>query len=122
MLQGNRGFDEARGDRKITQLTDQPNTGLNRLQPKAVGLIGVLFLTLTGAAPMTAMLLNVPVAVGNGTGFGAPAGFLVATVVLLVFSVGYAAMAGKVTAAGGFYAFISRGLGRQLGMAMGFGA
>ena len=94
----------------------------NRLQPKAVGLVGVLFLTLTGAAPMTAMLLNVPVAVGNGTGFGAPAGFLVATLVLLVFSVGYAAMSRKVTAVGGFYAFISHGLGRQLGMAMGFGA
>ena len=85
-----------------------------------MGLTGVLFLTLTGAAPMTAMLLNVPVAVGNGTGFGAPAGFLVATVVLLVFSVGYAAMARKVTAVGGFYAFISHGLGRQLGMSMGF--
>ncbi len=95
---------------------------IDRLQPKAVGLIGVLFLTLTGAAPMTAMLLNVPVAVGNGTGFGAPAGFVVATVVLLVFSVGYAAMSRKVTAVGGFYAFISHGLGRQLGMAMGFGS
>ena len=95
---------------------------INRLQPKAVGLIGVLFPTLTGAAPMTAMLLNVPVAVGNGTGFGAPAGFLVATLVLLVFSVGYAAMARKVTAVGGFYAFISYGLGRQLGLAMGFGS
>jgi len=94
----------------------------NRLQPKAVGLVGVLFLTLTGAAPMTAMLLNVPVAVGNGTGFGAPACFLVATLVLLVFSVGYAAMSRKVTAVGGFYAFISHGLGRQLGMAMGFGS
>ena len=93
----------------------------NALQPQAIGLIGVLFLTLTGAAPMTAMLLNVPVAVGNGTGFGAPASFLVATFVLLLFSVGYAAMARKVTAAGGFYAFISRGLGPRLGMAMGFG-
>jgi amino acid transporter len=92
------------------------------LQPKAVRLTGVLFMTLTGAAPMTAMLLNVPVAVGNGTGFGAPAGFLVAILVLLVFSVGCAAMSGKVTAAGGFYAFISQGLGRQLGVAMGFGA
>jgi amino acid transporter len=94
----------------------------HRLQSKAVGLVGVLSLTLTGAAPMTAMLLNVPVAVGNGTGFGAPAGFLVATLVLLVFSVGYAAMSRKVTAVGGFYAFISHGLGRQLGMAMGFGS
>ena len=95
---------------------------VHKLQSKAIGLIGVLFLTLTGAAPMTAMLLNVPVAVGNGNGIGAPAGFLVATVVLLVFSVGYAAMARKVTAVGGFYSFISHGLGRDLGMAMGFGA
>ena len=104
------GFDvAARGD-------------IYKLHPKAVGLIGVLFLTLTGAAPMTAMLLNVPVAVGNGNGLGTPAGFLVATVILLVFSIGYAAMARKVTAVGGFYSFISHGLGRDLGMAMGFGS
>jgi amino acid transporter len=31
---------------------------------------------------------------------------------LLVFSVGYAAMARTVTAAGGFYSYISHGLGR----------
>ena len=92
------------------------------LHAKAVGLIGVLFLTLTGSAPITAMLLNVPIVVGNGNGLGSPAAFLVATVILLVFSVGYAAMAGKVTAVGGFYSFISHGLGRELGMAMGFGA
>jgi amino acid transporter len=90
------------------------------LKPKAVGLIGVLFLTLTGSAPITAMLLNVPIVVGNGNGLGAPAAFIVATAILLVFSVGYAAMAGKVTAVGGFYSFISHGLGRELGMATGF--
>ena len=92
------------------------------LHAKAVGLIGVLFLTLTGSAPITAMLLNVPIVVGNGNGFGSPAAFLVATVILLIFSVGYAAMSSKVTAVGGFYSFISHGLGRELGMAMGFGS
>ena len=92
------------------------------LHGKAVGLIGVLFLTLTGSAPITAMLLNVPIVVGNGNGLGSPAAFLVATVILLVFSVGYAAMSAKVTAVGGFYSFISHGLGRELGMAMGFSA
>ncbi len=96
--------------------------GMHLLQPKAVGLIGVLFLTLTGSAPITAMLLNVPIVVGNGNGLGAPAAFLVATVILIVFSVGYAAMARKVTAAGGFYSFISHGIGQELGMAMGFAA
>jgi len=94
-------------------------TDVDLLHSKAVGLIGVLFLTLTGSAPITAMLLNVPIVVGNGNGLGSPAAFLVATIILLVFSVGYAAMSSKVTAAGGFYSFISHGLGRELGMAMG---
>jgi amino acid transporter len=92
------------------------------LHTKAVGLIGVLFLTVTGAAPISAMLFNVPVGVGYGNGLGVPAAFLVATIVLLIFSIGYAAMARKVTAVGGFYSFISHGLGRELGMAMGFGS
>ena len=93
---------------------------VDKLHSKAVGLIGVLFLTLTGSAPITAMLLNIPIVVGNGNGLGASAAFIVATVILLIFSVGYAAMAGKVTAVGGFYSFISHGLGREMGMAMGF--
>src|SRR5215468_7003672 len=92
------------------------------LHTRAVGLFGVLFLTVTGAAPISAMLFNTPVAVGFGNGIGAPAAFMFATVVLLIFSVGYCAMARKVTAVGGFYSFISHGLGRELGMAMGLGS
>jgi amino acid transporter len=90
------------------------------LHSKAVGLIGVLFLTVTGSAPIAAMLFNTPYVAGWGNGIGAPAAFIVATIVLLIFSVGYAAMARKVTAVGGFYSFISHGLGREVGMAMGF--
>ncbi len=104
----------------VAQFDVTARKDVDLLHSKAVGLIGVLFLTLTGSAPITAMLLNVPVVVGNGNGLGAAAAFLVATVILLIFSVGYAAMASKVTAVGGFYSFISHGLGRELGMAMGF--
>jgi amino acid transporter len=93
---------------------------LHKLRGRSVGLMGVLFLTVTGAAPISAMLFNTPIAVGFGNGIGAPAGFLVATIVLTVFSVGYVAMSRKVTAAGGFYSFISHGLTRELGMASGF--
>ena len=53
--------------------------------------------TITGAAPMTAMIVNVPLVVGNGNGYGAAAAFLVATAILVIFSVGYAAMARKVS-------------------------
>jgi amino acid transporter len=82
-----------------------------RLAGNAVGLPGVLFMIVTGAAPITAMLFNVPVAIQGG-GSSAPAAFLVATVALTIFSVGYVTMARRVTASGGFYSFISHGLGQ----------
>ena len=70
---------------------------------------------------MSAMLGNVPYAVGFGNGTAAPGGFILAAIVLLLFSVGYVAMARLFTTAGGFYGFISHGLGRPLGMAAGWG-
>src|ERR1700681_2194721 len=93
-----------------------------QLRKHAVGIWGVLFLTVTGSAPISAMLFNTPFVVGNGTGLGGPAAFLFATVVLTIFSVGYVAMARKVTTAGGFYSYISHGLGRELGLGTGFAA
>ena len=95
---------------------------VHKLHGGAIGLWGVLFLTVTGAAPISAMLFNTPISVGYGNGIGTPAGFLVATIVLTIFSVGYAVMAQRITAAGGFYSFISHGLGRELGMGAGFAA
>ncbi len=89
------------------------------LKAGSVGLVGVLFLAVTSAAPISAMLFNAPIAIGFGNGVGAPAGFAFATVMLTIFTVGYVAMARKVTTAGGFYGFISHGLGREIGMASG---
>src|SRR5919205_885256 len=93
--------------------------GVDRLKPNAIGLWGVIFVGVTGAAPISAMLFNVPFATGFGTGLYTPAAFLFATIILTIFSVGYVAMARKIRAAGGFYSFISHGLGRELGMAAG---
>jgi amino acid transporter len=92
---------------------------VHKLHIGAVGLAGVLFLTVTGSAPISAMLFNTPLSLGYGNGIGTPAGFMFATVILTIFSVGYVAMARKVTAVGGFYSFISHGLGRELGAATG---
>jgi amino acid transporter len=93
-----------------------------KLKKGAIGLGGVLFLTVTGSAPITAMLLNTPIVVGSGEGIGTPAAFIVATVVLTIFSVGYVAMSRKKTTAGGFYSYISHGLGREIGFGAGFGS
>ncbi len=82
----------------------------------------MLFLTVTGSAPISAMLFNTPIVVGYGQGKGAPAAFLFATIVLVVFSIGYVAMARKKTTAGGFYSYISHGLGREIGIGAGYGS
>ncbi len=64
------------------------------------------------------MMFNVPVAVSGG-GYAVPAAFLVATVALTIFATGYIEMARRVPSVGGFYAFISRGLGQVMGMGAG---
>ncbi|MCF3121577.1 APC family permease [Streptomyces arenae] len=92
---------------------------VHRLKANSVGLVGVVFMAVATAAPITAMTGNLPIAVGAGNGTGAPAGYLFATLVLTVFSVGYVAMARRITAAGAFYGYISHGLGRIAGMASG---
>lgn len=91
----------------------------HKLKAGAVGLAGVLFMAVANAAPITAMTGNVPIAVGYGNGIAAPAGFLVATIVLTLFTVGFVAMARHITTAGAFYGFITHGLGQVWGMATG---
>ena len=79
------------------------DSGVDRLKPNAIGLWGVIFVGVTGAAPISAMLFNVPFATGFGTGLYTPAAFLFATIILTIFTIGYVAMARKMRAAGGFY-------------------
>jgi amino acid transporter len=93
---------------------------VQKLRKHSAGLAGVLFLTVTGSAPISAMLFLTPIIVGYGNGFGAPAAYAAITILLIVFAVGYVAMARKKTTAGGFYSFISHGMGRELGLASGF--
>lgn len=92
---------------------------VQRLKRNAVGTVGVIFMAVATAAPITAMVGNVPIAVGFGNGSHAPAGYIVATIVLGLFAVGYATMAKHITTTGAFYGYISHGLGRIVGMASG---
>lgn len=107
------------GELKLTRDGQAQPHQVQRLRKNAVGLMGVLFMTVATAAPITAMLGNVPIAIGSGNGQYAPAGYLVATIILALFAIGYAQMAKYITATGAFYGFISHGLGRVVGMASG---
>jgi len=76
----------------------------------------VVFLVIAAAAPMAAMVGNVPLAVLYGNGAGLPAAYLIASLVLLCFSVGYAAMSRRVVNTGAFYTYIARALGKPAGV------
>jgi len=97
-------------------MVDAVHGGHYQLATNALGLSGVLFCIVTGAAPIAAMLFNTPWAV-YGAGYAAPASFIVATVVLTIFSVGYVEMARRVSAAGGVYSFVSHGFCQVAGLA-----
>ncbi len=90
-------------------------SGEHHLAKGALNLQQVLFCCVTGAAPIAAMMFNGPVGI-YGAGWAVPSAFILATIVLTIFSVGYIEMARRVTAAGGFYSFVSHAFGSILGM------
>jgi amino acid transporter len=90
-------------------------TGTNQLRKNSLGVGAVTFLVISAAAPLTAVAGGVPISMLLGNGSGIAGSFLLATAILLVFAVGYVAMARHVSNAGGFYAFAARGLGGKIG-------
>jgi amino acid transporter len=94
---------------------DEPDgsTGLARNQ---IGVLGIVFFVVAAAAPLTVVVALFPVIIGSGNGIGIAGAFVLVALVLTVFAVGYVAMSKHITNAGAFYAFITRGLGRPLGL------
>ncbi|BBY18781.1 APC family permease [Mycolicibacterium litorale] len=91
-----------------------PSTGAERLQGR-LGPVAVVFMVVAAAAPLTVIGGNLPLAFGMGNGAGAPIGFVIASLVLLLFSIGFVAMTPYVPEAGAFFSYVTLGLGRRLG-------
>ncbi len=81
-----------------------------------LGVGSIVFMVIAAAAPLTVIGGNVPLAIGTGNGIGAPFGFLIASLILLVFAVGFVAMTPHVKEAGAFYSYITQGLGLRIGI------
>lgn len=89
------------------------------LRPNAVGLAGVLIQSITLIGP------GVAIAFGMGEGIryaggSFPLSIALAMVVSLLLAVGIGQLAGRLPSAGGFYTYISHGLGRSLGFLAGW--
>lgn len=99
----------------LATVKDSPDgpMGLARNQ---IGVLGIVFFVVAAAAPLTVVVALFPVIIGSGNGIGIAGAFAVVAVVLTIFAVGYVAMSKHITNAGAFYAFITRGLGRPMGL------
>ncbi|MGW3147035.1 amidohydrolase family protein [Streptomyces sp. NPDC001177] len=84
------------------------------LRSGSLGTADIAFVV-SAAAPLTVMAGVAPLAILLG-GSGAPVGCLLVGITLAVFAVGFTAMSRHVRSGGAFYAFITRGLLRPIGI------
>ncbi len=84
----------------------------------ATGRLGtwdIIFFVVSAAAPLTVVVSGAMTSFRMG-GVGAPGAILFCAVVLIFFALGFTAMSKSVRNAGAFYAYVSRGLGKPLGI------
>jgi amino acid transporter len=77
-------------------------------------------MVVAAAAPLTVVAGTFPIGISAGNGAAYPASYVVCTVVLLFFAVGFTAMTRHVPGAGAFYTYVGQGLGRHTGLGAAF--
>ena len=82
-----------------------------------LGTWDIVFFVVSAAAPLTVVVSGAATSFRMG-GVGAPGAILFAGAVLICFALGFTAMSKSVRNAGAFYAYVSRGLGKPLGLAV----
>ena len=80
----------------------------------------IVFIVVAAASPLGVIGGPVPLGIASGNGAGFPFSFVIATVVLLLFSVGFTQMTHFVPNAGAFYAYVGTGMGKGLGLGAAF--
>ena len=93
----------------------EPHRLAGRLGPAAI-----VFMVVAAAAPLTVVAGTFPIGIAAGNGAAYPASYLVCTAILILFAVGFTAMARHVPGAGAFYTYVGHGLGRHMGLGAAF--
>ncbi|MEJ1968681.1 MAG: amino acid permease [Rhizomicrobium sp.] len=104
-------------DASLRDITRRFETGKHR---RVLSTPRIIFLVVAAAAPLAAMIGNLPIALARGNGGGVPAAFLFATLTLICFSVGYAAISRRIVSTGAFFTYVAQGLGKPLGVGAAF--
>src|SRR5690242_1668590 len=99
-----------------------PQTGpeeLTTLRSDAIGLPGVLFQSITTMAPAGAVAFSLGAAIPF-TGGALPLAVAIALVACLLVALNIGSLARYLPSAGGYYTYVTRGLGPQLGWLTGW--
>ncbi|MGD9894909.1 MAG: APC family permease [Dehalococcoidia bacterium] len=98
------------GDRTVTAAPDATPAG-------KLGVLRIAVVVIAFSAPLAVVSGYLAVVMALGNGLGAPAAFALAGVILMAFSVGYTELVKTTARPGGFYIYITAGLGRHIGLA-----
>ena len=82
------------------------------LRANKLGVLAIAFFAIAAAAPMAAVVGASPV-LFSASGAGTPVIYVIAALLVALFSVGYLRMSRYITNAGGFVAYMAKGLGTK---------
>ncbi len=100
-------------------LRDEPPAPARKLRGN-LGVASIVFLVVAAAAPLGVIGGVVPLGLAAGNGAGFPATFIISTVILLLFAVGFTAMTPFVDEAGAFFSYVRKSLGLPAGIGIAF--
>ena len=100
-------------------LRDEPAPPTRKLRGN-LGVASIVFLVVAAAAPLGVIGGVVPLGLAAGNGAGFPATFIISTVILLLFAVGFTAMTPYVDEAGAFFSYVRKSLGLPAGIGIAF--
>jgi amino acid transporter len=107
---------QAADGRHVTAEARQ-NADDGRLSPGVLGTSSIVFMVMAASAPLAVVVAMLPLAFAFGNGAGVPGTWLLATVAMLLFAIGYVRIIPHVKNAGAFYAYICASIGRTPGLA-----
>ena len=85
-----------------------------------LGVPAIVFMVVAAAAPLGVVGGVFPLGIASGNGAGFPATFIVSTIILLLFAVGFTALTPYVQEAGAFFSYVRQSLGFSTGIGFGF--
>src|SRR5215510_8385705 len=97
----------------------EPVAPLRKLRGN-LGVASIVFLVVAAAAPLGVIGGVVPLGLASGNGAGFPATFVVSTIILLFFAVGFTALTPFVDEAGAFFSYVRKAFGFPAGIGIAF--